>query len=415
MNLGMNNFLLILSVETIAACLFAMAILVLKNRKLRRGLTKLQGKIKDLRKQAAKTQAPAAAAPTEPKISYSQYLDEQIEHTKAHHHELGSRQDIALDLDPDAPLTRRVAAIRHAVLIAEKEATANLEQINWDFLTSRYQQLLSYTEDYAKPLESPSQEPEQSHEELLQARKRISNLERFKTLYFELEERWEKCKGEATECYSELKTLVEQADNADDFTTTLENYRSVYNEVEQLIEKGTNASVASNEKDDDSDKHHLELQQLRSVASDQHKIITELKEQLENAETSEEAVAAIENLQTELHKQARFLQESETCIQLMEDELEAANRELIALRNKTDQLPELEFIIQELTNCAQSSDQMVDALKEENRQLAKKLELAQEAPPEGNDEIGALRTELSTAEAKYNELEEKFLNLKQQG
>jgi len=415
MNLGMDNFLLILSVEAIAVCLFAMAILVLKNRKLRRLLTKLQSKVKDLRKQVADTKAPPAAPPAEPQISYSQYLDEQIEHTKEHHYELGSRQDIALDLDPDAPLARRAAAIRHAVLIAEKEATANLEQTNWDFLASRYQQLLSYTEDYSEPQEDSSEELEQTREELLQARKRINNLERFKTLYFELEERWEKCKGEASERYTELKTIVEQSDNADDFTTILENYHSVYNEVGLMIEQGADASIESNEKEDGSDKHYVELQQLRTVASDQHKIITELKEQLENAETSEEAVEVVETLQTELQKQARFLQESETCIQLMEDELEAANRELIALRNKTNKLPELKSIIKELTHTAQSSDQMVDSLKVENRRLAKKLKLAQEAPPEDNNEIRTLRKELSTAQAKYNDLEEKFLNLKLQG
>ena len=267
------------------------------------------------------------------------------------------------------------------MLIAEKEATAEEGETNWDVLAARYQQLLSYTEDYSEPADNSAEDLEQTREELAQARKRINNLERFKTMYLELEEKWEKCKGEATEHYTELKTIVEQSNAGDDVRSILENYHSVYNEVGLIIEKGASAGIEIAGKGNGSDKHYVELQQLRVVASDQHKIITELKEQLENADSTEAQIQAVENLQTQLDNQALFLQESETCIQLMEDELNAANRELHSLRNKTGQIPEMKTIIKELTFAAQSADQMVDSLKVENRRLAKKLKLTQEAPP----------------------------------
>lgn len=413
MNLGSGNFLLILAFETIALCLFAIALLAMKNRKLQRLIKLFKKRIKELRKetQPAPVQAPP---PPPPQLTYKDMLNEQLGLTKDHHYSLGSRQDISLDLDPDSPLPRRAAAIRHAVLIAEIEATSTSDgSINWDFLASRYQQLLSYAEDYSEPADNGHLEEdlEQTQAELTQARKRINNLERFKSMYLELEERWNKCKGEATEHYTELKNLAAQSEQAENFEQIIENYHATYQDIGGIIERGVEEASRPTE---DHEKHYVELQHLRNVAADQHRIITELKEKLEQTDDVQEQVQVVASLQGELNKQARFLQESETCIKLMEDELDAANREVAQLKNKAQQLPELKTLVKDLQSKADHSDLMVDSLKTENRRLAKKLKLAQEAPPEDNDEIRKLRKELTAAQSKYNDLEERFLNLKLQ-
>ncbi len=412
MNLGADNFLLILTLEALAVCLFVIALLILKNRKLRTILGKFKDKVKELRQQIRKASTPPAPPPSPPPPEkyYKDMLSEQLALTKDYHHSLGTRQDIALDLDSDSPLPRRTAALRHALLIAEIEATATSD-INWDFLSNRYQQILSFNKDDDEALDTLSTEEDlqQAQAELEQARKRINNLERFKALYLDLEERWEQCKGEASSHYTELKNLAAKSLQSEDFDTLLENYRESYNDVGALIEQGVIETIKPQA---DGEKHFVELQHLRSVAADQHRIITELKEKLSQADTEQEKQEAVETLQQELNKQARFLQESETCIQLMEDELETANNEVNLLRNKLSKLPEIKSQLKDLQSKVDQSETLVDSLKTENRRLSKKLKLTQEAPPEDSEEIRRLRKEYTTLQGKYNDLEEKFLDLK---
>lgn len=412
-NMGSENFILICSIEVIAVLLFIIAILFMKNKKLQRLMNKLQTKMGAMKEKlkSAKKPAEAIPEPTQPQESYRDKLTQQLGITKEHHYDLGSRQDISLDLDPDSPLTRRTAALRHAFLIAEKEASSDAtDEINWDLLATRYQQLLSYNEDYASTDDNDTSQ--EQLEQLEQAQKRIKNLERFKDMYFELEEKWSKCKNEADNHYTELKTIAANSDQQDNFNKVLDTYQATYQDIDSLIENGVStvdeALVASTTGDTQSH----ELSRLRSVAADQHLIITDLQSQLSNASNAEEQLQIMGTMQEELQKQTRFLQESETCIQLMDNELTTANRELEQLRSKLKDIPQLKAALKELKDTSGSHQQITDSLKQENRRLAKKLKLALEAPKEDNQDTRQLRKELSALQANYNDLEERFLDLK---
>lgn len=409
--MGTTSFVLIIVLEALALCLFLLALLVLKNRKLRRLIAKLQARLQEAASQYKKTKQPTPPPPAIKQESYNDKLSAQIELTRDYHHSLGTRQDIALDLDPDAPLPRRTAAIRHAFLIAEKEATANKDKISWDFLASRYRQILSFHEDY-EPQQTPAQDEEinQLKEELAQARKRVNNLERFKNMYLELEERWDRCKDKANEHYIELKNIAEQSGQKESFEKLLDDYQASYADLGAMIEQGFQDSVMS--MGESPEEHLQEIRRLRGVAADQHKIITELQSKLASAGNTEEKTQVVASLQIELQKQARFLQESETCIKLMEDELANNKQEMRQLAERLAQMPRLKSQVKELETTVSMHEQVVDSLKQENRRLAKKLKLAQEAPPEDNQEVKVLRKELTAMQAKYNDLEEKFLNLK---
>lgn len=82
--------------------------------------------------------------------TYQQCLLQQIEQTRRYHQSLGTRTDIALDLDPQFPEPQRTAALRHALLVAECGAIDESHRVNWEFLTSRYQQILSFYQDYSE-------------------------------------------------------------------------------------------------------------------------------------------------------------------------------------------------------------------------------------------------------------------------
>jgi predicted DNA-binding ArsR family transcriptional regulator len=410
--MGSNNFTLILLLEALFVCLFITSLLLIKNRQLNKLIKKLKSRIAEMGQKPAVN---ATAAPSKAEISYSERLNQQLENTKDYHFSLGSRQDISLDLDPDAPLSRRTAALRHAFLIAEKEATRTPEETNWDFLSSRYQQLLSYNEEYASEPDTRAQEDlAQAKIDIENAKKRINNLERFKSMYFELETRWEKCKQQANEYYSDLTTMAAKAEKPDDFRSTLDQYHASYSEIGATISKSLK-DLPDPEMETSSESQLHEIRRLRSVAAEQHAIIGELQIKLEASTSTEEQTTIVSSLKAELNKQARYMQESETCIQLMEDELAAANRELEQLRNRVSQLTMLKTQIKELQDGALNNEQIVASLKQENRRLAKKLKLTQSAPPEDNPENRALRKEVAMLQSKYNDLEEKFLNLKLKG
>ncbi|MCR6651658.1 MAG: hypothetical protein NVV73_09275 [Cellvibrionaceae bacterium] len=145
--MGTTSFILIIILEALALCLFLFVIASLKNRKLRLTNTELQTQLQGLRTQHMKNSHALATAPAWQTESYNDKLVAQIELTRDYHDSLGEHQNIALDLDPDTPLSRRTAAIRHAFLVAEKEATLT-DLINWDLLEGRYHQILSFHKDY---------------------------------------------------------------------------------------------------------------------------------------------------------------------------------------------------------------------------------------------------------------------------
>lgn len=78
--------------------------------------------------------------------SYAAHLDDQLAATRNHHLALEPDRDIVLDLDSDAPPERRALALRHAFLIAEKEAMAagDDKRVDWDVLTAKLEQLVAF-------------------------------------------------------------------------------------------------------------------------------------------------------------------------------------------------------------------------------------------------------------------------------
>jgi Small-conductance mechanosensitive channel len=406
--MGTTSIILIIVLETLALCLFLLVIVVQKNRNLRQLVGKLQTRMQDLTNQYKKARS-AMAPPTAPWAeSYNDKLSTQIELTRDYHRTLGPSLDIDLDLDPSSPSPRRIAALRHAFLAAEKAAVASRDEIDWDLLSSRYRQILSFRDDDGgNGIEQ--EELEQLKGELNQARKRINNLERFKGMYRELEERWDRCKNKANEHYVELKNLALQTGQKENFAKLLDAYQATYVDLGRLIEVGFNESLTS--MGENPEEYLQEIRRLRSVAVDQHKIITELQNKLVSAGDPEQRAQIVVSLQAELQKQARFLQESETCIKLMESELANNKHEMNILAEQLAQMPKLKSQLTELEATVSIQEQVVESLKQENRRLTKKLQ-TQEAPPDDNQEAKILRKELMALQAKYNDLEEKFLDLK---
>ncbi|PCK10048.1 MAG: hypothetical protein COA42_00150 [Alteromonadaceae bacterium] len=432
-----NSFAFIIAAEVAVVFLLLSVVLALQNRNLKNIIKKLQarmqeivGDLKVLQNNTQTTQEPTPPSVSEVSApddtassevrSYLDQISEQIQKTRDQHKRLGSDRDIVLDLAPDSELPRRAAALRYAMLLAEKEALTNTEdgEPKWELLKFKYEQIFSFYEDYTtEPENGASQEElDMLAEELTNAKKRISNLEKFKALYFDLEEKWAESKTEAQTHYdnlSQMASKIEDTDDSEAFEGALMDYHAAYSDVNQMIESGIESSnIVEGGKLNDATSG--ELKHLRSVAADQHRIISELQNKLKLAAASDNDISAnlIDNLKTELNKQQRFIQESETCIQLMEDELRSANKEGEQLRSRLKALPAMKTQLKELGNQKDEFELKVYAITSENRKLLKKLKEERSAAPVDDGRSTKLKRELIDFEARYAALEEKYLDLK---
>jgi uncharacterized protein YoxC len=403
------NLMLIIACEVLAIAVIAVAVLVFQNRKLRGVMKKLQERmhelVEDLKKARAEPRKKTDASDT-----YIQNITQHIELTKKHHTSLRGGQDIALDLDPQVPLPRRTAALRHAILIAEKESHAQIQdKTNWDLLAARYQQLLAFNKDY-DGAGADTADIEALREELATTRKRVANLEKFKTLYFDLEKTWRESKGKASEYFDEMTHLISEGKPSAELAEILQNYHGAFSGFNDQIEAGIEINPSGH--DENTNK---ELLRLRNVTVDQHRIINDLQDKLAKSSNEEQRASIIRDLQTELQKQARYMQESETCIKLMEEELKNANKELEQLRARTNQLNQIRKRLKDLQSSEDANQHIIQSLKQDNRRLAQKLKTLAESAPEDSTETRAMRRELSALKSKYAELEERYLDLKLQG
>jgi hypothetical protein len=405
------NFMLVIAWEAFGLAMVVVAVLLFQNRKMHSLVEKLQARMHELVGELKKSREESGNKPAGQDSNYMSHINQQIEQTKKHHISFRSGQDIMLDLDPEAPLPRRTAALRHAVLIAEKEAhSQHTNKTNWDLLAARYQQLLDFNKTYDRNPAANAGELAQLQAELAISQTRIANLEKFKSLYFDLEKNWQASKGKAGGYFDEMSNLINQGRPAEDIIPLLNHFNTVYSDFNEQIEAGVNSlSPPLNA------QAQNEINRLRNVTVDQHRTIAELQEKLSRASNDEQRASIIKELQRELHKQARYIQESETCIMLMEDELHSSKKEIDQLSARAAQVGPIRLRLKELESADTAHQSIIQSLKQDNFRLNQKLKTINETTPEETNESRALRKELTHIKAKYAELEERFLDLKLKG
>jgi hypothetical protein len=375
---------------------------------------------------------------------YLDYLDEEIDGARDYHQTLNPDRDIVLDIAPDSPLERQATSLRHALLIAEKEARYAGEQnsSNWDVLQSKYQQIIQFYLGAApEPAQPIAPQDSEDSEDIAGLKRRIETLEGFKRLFFEMEDKWGQAKALADDYYQQLKALGEQVGAGDEFDALLSKYAGAFDEVGNLIGQGTgrldNAGAADN-----GDKGNTkmvfanqeEMQHLRNMAVDQYKLIEELKKKLLLSDTVEQKEQAIIAMTDQLEQQQRFLKEAETCTQLNEHELSRAFQDNERLKKQlegsgsgqeggldAEEIKRLETMIAALTDESRDMLSTIASLEQENAQLLQQkggLDTGGE-PAESadnsellNQKLKEVQQELLNMQTQHIELEERYLELK---
>ncbi|WP_439133679.1 hypothetical protein [Pseudomaricurvus sp.] len=282
------------------------------------------------------------------------------------------------------------------------------------------------------PLEE--MDAESLRQALSDSRRRVENLEQFKTLFFELEEKWQNAQDQAQEYHLKITDLTADIDQKDELDTLLQGYQSAYDDFSQSLQQPgqttTNQLDAAPSADHESPPQLAsdELERLKSIASNQHNLISELQQRLAVAYSSADKEALINDLKTQLDQQLRYLSESETCVKLMERELNDAHEQITKLKShltsRDHQLrhdkEENHDLHRKLANQEgehEQKNQAIQRLKQENEQLVMQMQTSLDGGPsnESDDfdkEMSRLQSEYSSLEHRYTELESKYLALR---
>lgn len=419
-----SNFVLFGAIETLFILLMLSVGLLFYTRNLKGIIKGLQDKLSKLLGDLKESKAAVRDMQTEmdPANAYQNQINDQLQTTREYHLTLGANQDIALDLNTEVPLDRQVAAFRHAMLIAEKEAlhASEDENPNWAVLQSKLSQLIQFYQASETASDENSVqigELNQLQEELNASKKRVDNLEKFKKLFFDMESKWSEAKDKANDYHQELSSMAGDVADPEGFNNALNNYHKVYDDISDVIQSASGGSTRTNtvEITRDDPQAQSEIRKLRSVAADQHKIIAELERKLQSAETVEQKDSVIQELSDQLQRQTRFVQESETCIQLLEEELNHALEQLATLnsaenKDNAEENAKLRSMVQKFSNESQGMLQKINELEQVNQQL-------QTQPSSGNsaEELQVAQQELLNLQTQYAELEEHYLELKMKG
>ena len=429
-----------------------------------------------------------------PALSYSEQIDAQIDATRNYHLSLDPDRDIVLDIEPDTTMERQAAALRHAFLISEKEASlaSESEEIDWGILQAKLSQIIQFYQQGSKapaaePLEpidldnldelaapAGNDELDALRESLANQARHIENLEKFKKLFFDTEEKWRSATALADKYHQQLLARTQELGDTS-IDELLVQYNNAYGTFgAELADERGQARGANHviEIDDEQPSvgraviaNQEEMLRLRNMAIDQHRMIVSLRQQLDSAESLEEKDAAIAELHKQLERHERFLKESDICAKQVEAELErtltrnheleqqlrivqedidsgtkqiqeelartlvenqALEQQLIELKQQGggaetsgEELEQLKKIIEDFTHQSCEMLGAIEQLEQEARGLREQLEGG--AGAGSVEDTAALQQQLAEAErellslqAQHVELEERYLELKVQ-
>lgn len=420
-----SGFIAIAVIELYVILLLAGIFLLVYIRKLKSLIRRQQNKLTDLKNAASEPETPEFSPEFIATQNYKAYLNKEIHATSSKFEQVSPEADIALEQPNESPEFQRILALRYAFLRAEELGTTEERGTNeyWSIFTQALNPLLAS----AVVQESPSDSS--LAEELATAQKRIENLEKFKKLFFDLEKQFASAQANAQDYYAQLLAMSDGVSDREGFNNILERYHNVY--------EGVHGNISYMMQNPDTVTEHKtinitrqdpraaeEIIKLRNVAADQHRIINQLQRRLYEAHTSEEKELVIHELEQQLQRQTRFVQESETCVQLLEEELNKVQHELSEkekVAHKAEALEEEnEHIKSTLHNFTLESRDMMSSINElekENEHLKKNLQQPTtstkvDVPAEASGHLNQMQQEFQNLKKQYAELEEKYLDLK---
>jgi len=403
--------LVIVAAEFYLVLLVGMLVLFVYSRKQKKLVERQQKKLLDLIKEVKTTSSTPIKPPIEK--SYKFHINQQLETTQKQFQNLAPDGDIAADQSSNNSIEQRVLALRYVFLRTEELGTTEIPgtETYWSIFQQTLEPLLQISPDASLI------------DELDTYKKRVENLEKFKKLFFDLEAQWNAAQLRSEDYHAQLLAMSNQVLDPEAYEALLENYQDTIGEFSKSMKStsviAANPQVKTIKIIRQDPRAAEEIIKLRNVAADQHRVINNLQRKLEVASTDEQKFQIIHELEQQLQKHVRFVQESDTCVQLLEDELHkahekiAAQEQLISSGQKTDE--ENNQIKDTLHNFTLESRDLLanlESLEEENKKLKEQLKSMNANIKTPTATSADDQTAIIELQKQYAELEERYLALK---
>lgn len=400
--------------------LIAVIVVILKDRKkLKEYSFFLKDTIKDLKK---KIQVYEAQQNQE---RVQELLKALIEHVRQQYQSLYGNEVASLETENDQnnPLSveKFILIAGYQTIIAELSAleNSNEPEVTWEKIKSELTPLIK---NYLNPVlaaqsaanVSIDEDDDSLNSQLDNANQRITSLEKFKQLYFDLQGRLSTSMEDIEALNQKIAELAAASDNSAEIMAIIEKNKTHYLNIGQMIGMDKNQhhkSVA--EKMDYSDEliheRQNEINRLKHKISQQFEEIWSLQNRVSNGAGQNpnpaELSAGIEVL-------TRNLKDAEMCIETMDMEIQTLTSEISNLKSKLQQQGEGGAASSEFDSQIREKDQMISRFAQESKELMNCITGLEDSSSEQNKTIAELESKLKEKKAledKYAKLEAKYL------
>ncbi|MCB1645733.1 MAG: hypothetical protein KDI36_09780 [Pseudomonadales bacterium] len=340
--IAITEFTIFSVIEAFSVLLLGIIALVFYNGRLRTRIRSLNHWLNQLKNTTAGLIEEANKAG---RAFYADYLKREIQSTEDHLKQLKTQNS---DDESESATTERASTLRHMFLTSEFEADqASNDDEKWARINHGMTEVV-------QAIEETGQQPNAAAGNL-KLQSSWGNLCDSAKAYIETNNQQDEAAlidaiHEVNEDMG-LEPLKLKPGSAEDRLIDLRP--AVASRQGKVISKATDRSE--------------EVQKHKDAASQQKKLIAALLKQKTDAE------AEISVKTSELQQLQRYQQESELCVQLLEDELKTAHDEINALMKAANTTPEMESILHQHSLETSELLTCIETLEKENEKLRKSL------------------------------------------
>jgi Sec-independent protein translocase protein TatA len=391
----------------IIGVLAAVIIVVMKDRKklkdysgyLKDTIKKLKKKIKEKEEQESQERALAM-------------LKAIIEHVHSQYQARYGDDIPDKNEEDDKPAVDKFIMIAgYQIMTAQLSAmeNSNEPEIAWEKITNELTPLI---QNYLNVPKSAVVEAEGSElqEKLDNASQRLQNLEKFKALYFELQEKLSSSVAEIEALNHQLSELSVGSENHEQIMSIIEKNKTHYIEMGQMIgmdNEQHHASVADSMDYSDAiiNERKDEIKRLKHQIAQQFEEIWTLQSRLSNNNSDD---VNPDDISAGMDTIIRQMKDAEMCIETMDMEIQTLSSELSNAKNRIKEL-EAEGSGTKGGITEAEKEAMVARFAQESKEMMGCITGLEDSNAEQSKQIKTLEEKLSQLETEYASMEAKYL------
>ncbi|MCU7938260.1 MAG: hypothetical protein KZQ64_10435 [gamma proteobacterium symbiont of Bathyaustriella thionipta] len=296
---------------------------------------------------------------------------------------------------------------------------SNEAEVTWEKIKNELTPLFN---NYLQPIlsqQNVSEAPaaDDLHAQLESANKRINNLEKFKQLYFELQDKLSKSIVDIETLNQTISELSDGSEHYESIQIAIEKNKALYLEMGQMIgmDKERHHENVANTMDYSEaiiNERKDEIKRLKSQIAQQFEDIWSLQSRLGNSEgepTPEALSAGIETI-------SRNLKDAEMCIETMDMEIQTLTSEISNLKNQLKEQGSTDNAAasSEHKQAIEAKEQMIARFAQESKELMSCITGLEDGNLEQSNRIKELEEKYAKLEAEYSTMEGKYLDVMSQ-